>query len=251
MPNWGDIAERIARGMYGQQWAQEDKQKQDLAESALRMELARSNEDRQAKRFMTEEEAAAYEKSQRPAKEKRYGAETEGIETRNKQGKNELDVFEATGGAQGAASRLTAEEKRKANADEREGQRVKLEGRRVSVAESAAEESKQTREIRDQLLQTELLNKRAELAVKTVADPGLSMLIQSLQRQHSDLLRSGQPEEAAKVRDQLNAVLDRYAEVGKHMQEAQRSASNPLLGLRAQVYTDRSRAQGYTDRSKR
>ncbi len=233
MPNWNQIAERIARGMYGQEWDRQDKAKQDLAESNLKMDLAKSGESRAARRFEDESEEIGYKRGRRGAQEEREAADLAGVRGRNTEQENQNATFTATGGAQGAATRLTAEERRKDTSSRNESTRVGYEGKRVKIAEDQAKEVNETRGIRDQLLEAELLSKRADLAVKSVADPGIAMLIKSLQAQHSDLMRAGDTENAAQVRDQLNAMLDRYAEIGKHMQEAQRQASNPLFGRSA------------------
>lgn len=51
MPNWGQVAERIARGMFGDRWSAEDEAAQKLEQGKLGMELSRSREGRESEQF--------------------------------------------------------------------------------------------------------------------------------------------------------------------------------------------------------
>ncbi len=85
MPNWNNIAEKVARGMFGQRWAQEDRQAQELQRGELEMALARSREGREA----AQEGRAAEEFGQ---KKSMFGDERTTSANRARQSTSEADI---------------------------------------------------------------------------------------------------------------------------------------------------------------
>lgn len=222
MPNWNLIADRIARGMFGQEWDRQDKAKQDLAESTLRMDLARSGEGRASRRFETEEEQNAYERSRRGAKEEREAAETAGVKGRNRGMEREEEVFKATGGATGAAGRLTAEEQRKASADKREG-------RRLGLAEKQEADIAKSREV--ERTGGALRNERQAIdnAIAGIDDPSLRVLLQLKSREFDTLMRNTDDEEKINAAlEELKGLTSQYSANQSAVREARRRAKGPL-----------------------
>lgn len=229
MPNWEQIAQRIARGMYGQEWDRQDKAKQDLAESTLRMDLARSGESRASRRFETEEEQSAYERSRRGAKEERESVDLAGAKGRNQAQTNENDVFTARGGAAGAAKRGEDEEKRKANTDKREGTRVGYEGRRLSLAEKQEADLQKSREV--ERAGGTLRNERAAIdnAIAGIDDPSLRVLLQMKAREYDTLLKESDDQEKLDAAlEELKGLTSQYSANQSAVREARRRAKGPL-----------------------
>lgn len=214
MANWNAIAERIARGMYGEQWAKEDAAKQDLEKGALGMELARSGESRAAKKFESDMEEEEYGKKNRFRKERSDDLAFQG---------SQQDVAWNSG----REGRYKTEEGRKDKEEKRADTRLGHEGRRIKISEAEAADLQASRAVEREGGSLRNEAQRIQNAIADVDDPSLRVVLSNKQRELERLIASGtetdQPLIAAAM-EELDALTEQYSANQRAVREARATA---------------------------
>lgn len=113
MPNWKNIADTIALGMYGKEWQASQENAQNMRINDEKMGLARSQDSREAAREGRAQEEADYGKTQRGRQEKAVDLTNTSRELSNDEARAQAALRIAKGDVAGEAERFFAEEERK------------------------------------------------------------------------------------------------------------------------------------------
>jgi hypothetical protein len=231
MANWTKIAQTMAEGDFGDDWRKARAEEQAIKSEQLRNTLAQNADTRAAAGEARTQEGYEYGKTRRGHAESMDAAALVAAGLSNEQAqaairaqKAKEDVFNLSGGAQGEANETIAERKRRASADQREGQRLGLDQQRLGIEkENAALGRKRTQQEMD--FEAQIQPHRLTQA-ENVADPRTKYAsdINALSSIYNAAVRSGDDETAAAIKERINSAIAQ--------QEAETLAWNERRGNR-------------------
>jgi hypothetical protein len=140
MANWAAFAKTLGMAQHGDELRAHEKEKLKERNEAEELGFRRDANTRAGAAEGRESELANYRKTRRGAQEQAEAAALEGLgiqnaggKIRNSQGQNELDVFNATGGASGNAARLQEDRARLDAAEKREAARLGISQEQLKI----------------------------------------------------------------------------------------------------------------------